>query len=106
MKRKNGNYLHLSRGLFNDEKFQGLSIYAKWLYVVLNELEHKYSGDKVDFFFRSNEDLAKDAGLKLSTLKKAKAELKGIVQSWQMHWLDTETGKKSEKHVTAYRILE
>jgi len=110
MKRKQGNYLQLSRLLFKDDSgFNSLSYQAKWLYVVLNELEHRFSGTNTeDFFWRSNEELAKDAGMKLSTLKAAKKELqdKNVVQSWQMHWRDPTTGKLSEKHVTAYRIRE
>lgn len=111
MKRKQGNYLQLSRLLFRDDNeiFNTLSYQAKWLYVVLNELEHKFSGtNKEDYFWRSNEELARDTGMKLSTLKQAKKELqdKNVVQSWQMHWRDPTTGKKSEKHVTAYRIKE
>lgn len=79
MKRKQGNYLHLSRKVFNDERYNNLSINAKWLYVVLNELEHKYTGDKEDFFWRSNEDLAKDCGYSLPTLKRAKRELLRLI---------------------------
>ena len=68
MKRKDRFFLQLSRKLFHDPEFQKLSINAKWLYVVLNELEHRFSGNKEDFFFRSNNDLAKDAGFSLPTL--------------------------------------
>lgn len=108
MKRKHGNYVQLSRRLFNDENLSHLSINAKWLYVVLNELEHKWTGPNEDFFYRSNEDLARDCGFSLPTLKRAKKELKeaGLIQTWPMHWINSETGKKSEKHVTAYRVLE
>jgi len=111
MKRKEGNYLQLSRLLFRDdnEKFDSLSYQAKWLYVVLNELEHRFSGTQVeDYFWRSNQDLVNDTGMKLSTLKAAKKELidKDIVQTWKMHWRDKKTEKLSEKHVTAYRIRE
>lgn len=108
MKYKDGNYLHLSRKLFNDDKFANLSINAKWLYVVLNELEHRFTGKKEDYFFRSNEDLAKDAGMSLPTLKRAKKELKdnNIVQFMKIHFVDPETKKKSYKHVTGYRINE
>ena len=104
MKYKEGNYLQLSREIFQNEKFQKLSINAKWLYVILCELEHKYTGPKVNFFYRSNEDLAGDSGMSLPTLKRAKTELKGLVQMWQMHWKDEETGKLSKRHVTAYRM--
>lgn len=105
-KRKEGFYIQLKRELFTEE-YLSLSINAKWLYVVLNELEHKYTGDKCDFFFRSNEDLAKDSGMSLATFKRAKKELldTDLVQHWQMHFIDPNTGKKSEKKVSACRIL-
>lgn len=110
MKRKQGHYLQLSRLLFRDDNtFSKLSYQAKWLYVVLNELEHRFSGTQTeDYFFRSNQELVNDTGMKMSTLKAAKKELKdlGVVQMWQMHFFDNDTGKKSEKHVTAYRIKE
>lgn len=111
MKRKRGNYLQLSRLLFQEdnEKFSKLSYQAKWLYVVLNELEHRFTGSQTEnFFWRSNNDLVNDTGLKPTALKTAKKELKDndIVEMWQMHWQDPDTGKKSEKHVTAYRIKE
>ena len=106
MKRKAGNFLELSRELFNEERFKALSLNAKWLYVTLNELEHRYTGPKVDYFFRSNEDLAEDTGLSLSAVKRAKDELRNIVQMWQMHWIDKDTKKLSRKKVTAFRIKE
>jgi len=68
MKRKAGNFLELSRELFNEERFKKLSLNAKWLYVALNELEHRYTGPNTDFFFRSNEDLAGDTGLSFCKL--------------------------------------
>lgn len=107
MKRKKGNYLQLSRKLFNNEEFQKLSNNAKWLYVVLNELEHQYSGKTEDYFYRSNALLAEDTGMSLATLKRAKEELRPLVDMWRMHFIeDTKTGKKSERAVTAYRIKE
>lgn len=105
---KNGNsfFLQLTRKLFTDE-YKGLSIRAKWLFVVLNELEQRYTGEREDFFFRSNEDLATDADMSLPTLKRAKKELidTNLVKSWQIHFVNKETGKRSEKKVSAYRIL-
>ena len=50
MKHGNSNYLQLSRSIFT-EKYKTLSINAKWLFVVLNELEQRYTGDEKDFFF-------------------------------------------------------
>jgi len=105
-KYKEGNYIQLSRELFNDDRFKGLSLNAKWLYVVLNELEHKFTRRKENYFFRSNEDLANDTGLSISSVKRAKEELRSVVQMWQMHWKDTETGKLSKKKITAFRIKE
>lgn len=106
MKHGNNFYMELSRELFR-APYSNLSINAKWLFVVLNELEQKYTGEKEDFFYRSNKELAKDAGMSLSTLKRAKAELleTDLVQAWQSHFIDKD-GKKSEKHFTAYRILK
>ena len=90
------------------DEYKSLSQNAKWLFVVLNELEQKYTGENENFFFRSNEDLAQDAGMCLKTLKKAKRELlkTDLVKHWRMHFVNTKTGKKSEKTVSAYRILK
>ena len=108
-KMKHGNifYIELTRYVFADE-YKPLSVNAKWLYTVLNELEHRFCGNNVDWFYRSNELLVNDTGMSLSSVKRAKAELLNtdLIQAWQMHWVDTETKKKSEKHVTAYRILK
>lgn len=104
---KNGNtfYLQLSRKIFTDE-YKNLSREAKWLYVVLNELEHRYTGKNEDFFFRSNEDLSRDAQMSLPVLKKYKKELieSGLIQHWLGHFIRSD-GKKSEKKVSCYRIL-
>ena len=59
MKHGNTNYLQLSRKIFTEE-YSHLSNNAKWLFVVLNELEQRYTGDKTeDYFYHSNNDLAK-----------------------------------------------
>ena len=106
MKYKGTNFIQVKREIFNDEKYSELSREACWLYVVLNELEHRYTGEKEDYFFRSNEDLSKDARMGTTLLSKTKKELlaTNLVQSWQMHWID-DSGKKSKKKVSAYRIL-
>jgi hypothetical protein len=104
---KNGNtfYLQLSRKIFAD-CYRNLSRDAKWLYVVLNELEHRYTGKDENFFYRSNEDLAKDAQMSPSTLKKYKKELieSGLIEHWLGHFVGSD-GKKSEKKCSFYRIL-
>lgn len=106
MKHNNSFYLQLSRDIFT-EKYGCMSNNAKWLFVVLNELEQRFTGKNEDYFFRSDIELAKDANMSLSVLKRAKAELLqfDLVQCWQTHFINSTTGKKSEKHVTAYRIL-
>ena len=105
MKHGNSNYLQLSRSIFT-EKYKTLSLNAKWLFVVLNELEQRYTGNEKDYFFRSNEELAKDCGFSLAGLKRAKAALlkTDLVQTWQSHFVDSETGVKSSVHVTCYRV--
>jgi hypothetical protein len=106
---KNGNtfYIELTRHIFTD-KHKDLSINAKWLFVVLNELEHKYAGENKDFFTRTDLQVAEDTGMNISTLKRAKAELikTDLIQTWKCHWLYKDTGKKSEQYYTAYRILK
>jgi hypothetical protein len=107
---KHGNtfFIQLSRRIF-DERYAGLSVNARWLYVVLVELEHRYTADSNrDFFLRTNTELADDTGMSISTLKRAKAELLelDLVQTWQSHYIvNRETKKMSEKHYTAYRII-
>ena len=90
MKHGNSNYLQLSRSIFT-EKYKTLSNNAKWLFVVLNELEQRYT---------------EDCGFSLAGLKRAKAELlkTDLVQTWQSHFVDSETGVKSSVHVTCYRV--
>jgi len=105
-KYKDGNFIQLSREVFKSPEFLKLSDSAKWLMFVLMENEHKFTGPKEDFFFRSNDDLAADCGWQRSKLCRIKEEVvkSGLIQTWQMHWVDKETKKKSEKHITAYRL--
>lgn len=103
---KHGNsfYLELPRKIFTDE-YRGLSKEAKWLYVVLKELEHRYTGSRTDgSFFQSDKDLSDFSGIKLTKLKEAKKELaeSGLIETWQSPF--EADGKKSRKHITNYRI--
>ena len=106
MKHGNKFYLELSRELFTEE-YKHLSINAKWLFVVLNELEQKFTGKKEDFFTRSNEQLTEDTSMSLATLKRAKKELvkTDLIDTWKCHFVKRD-GKKSENYYTAYRILK
>lgn len=106
MKHGNTFYLQLTRELFTDD-YKDLSINAKWLFVVLNELEQRFTGKKEDFFTRSNQQLCKDTGMSLATLKRAKAELikTDLIETWKCHFL-YENNKKSTLYYTAYKILK
>jgi len=103
-KYQSGHYMELPRQIFLDPTFLKLSDSAKWLYFVLKEDEHRFTRKGEDFFFRCNEDLAKDCGWTTSKLGRIKPEVvnSGLVQTWQMHWITN--GKKSEKHITAWRL--
>lgn len=109
-KYNNKHFIQLSRDIF-DDKYNGLSIGAKWLYVVLNENEHKFTSGKegeIDWFYRSDQELANDAGMSITTLKNHKKELKetDLIKVMYMKFRDPETGKRSEKRITAYKILK
>lgn len=98
-------YLQLSREIFTD-KYKSLSTNAKWLYVMLNELEHRFTdGNENSNFFQSDKDLAEVSGIKMTALKAAKKELiaSGLVETWQGHF--ESNGKRSQKHITYYRII-
>lgn len=105
-KYQSGYFIQLPRSLFKNERFMGLSDSAKWLFMVLKEDEHRYTGEGENFFYRSNVDLAEDCGWNIKKLERIKPEVlsSGLVETWMMHWTK-ENGKLSETHVTAYRIL-
>lgn len=106
MKHGNTYYLELSRVIFTEE-YRELSNGAKWLFVVLNELEQRYTGKGCDFFYRTDAELAADANISLATLKRYKAELRNsdLIQVWSGHFVFAD-GRKSEKKFTFYRILK
>ena len=107
MKHGNSFYLELSREIFT-EKYNNLSIGAKWLFVILNELEQRFSGKHEECFFRSDEQLAADMGVSIKTLQKYKSELRNtdLIEVSMGHFIDPQTGKRSEKHFTFYKILK
>ena len=107
---KHGNtfFLQLSRELFTD-KYNSLSLGAKWLFVVLNELEQRFTDSpEVDdgLFYRTNEDLAADAGISVQSLARYKEELcqSDLIETGMMRWKDPQTGKRSKERFTYYRI--
>lgn len=72
---------------------------ARWLYIQLNFLEHRYTGHKEDFFFRSIKDLQKDTGMGTKQIVQDIKLLNNLklIHTWQMHWLDKETKKENRK---------
>lgn len=104
MKHNNVFFMQVSREIWKYD----ISDKAKLLFFWLNELEQRYTGEKEDFFFRTDEELANDLSWSLKTLKNVKAELRktDLIQLSKVHWVNKETGKKSEKWVTGYRILK
>lgn len=107
-KYKKENFVQLSRKLFNNEKFQKLPYQSRWIYTVLVEYEHKYTGETVDFFFHSDKDCAKDCGMKITNFKKYKKILvdSELIEYWLLHFTNDENDKKSERKISAYRLLE
>lgn len=96
-------FMKVSRRIWDFE----LSDKAKLLYFYLTELRERYTGEHKDYFFHTDEDLAKELGWNIKTLKSAKAELKNtdLVKFSKVHWYTDSTHKKlSKKYVTGYRI--
>jgi len=106
MKHHNTHFLQLSRKLFTEE-FESLPYQSKWIFTVMNELEQRFTGKGEDFFYRSDLDLSEDCGLSERTIRRYKKPLieLGLVQHWNMHFINSETKKKSEHKISAYRIL-
>jgi|GEM_PF-2321343 len=109
MKNKRQNYCQVYNNAIkklNDYKPK-IKYSTRWLYIYLNLLEHRFAGQNEDFFFRSIDDIQKDIHMGrrqvISGIKTLEAL--SLIHTWQMHWVDKVTKKKSEKHITAFRIL-
>ena len=104
MKYGNTFYMQVSREIWACN----ISDNAKLLFFWLNELEQRYTSKTRDYFFRTDIDLASDLGWSVKTLKKAKSELRetDLIECTKVHFVDRETGKKSKKWVTGYRVLK
>jgi len=105
---KHGNtyFLQLTRAIFNESQYQALSINAKWLFCVLNELEQRFTVKGLDTFTRTNAELAHDAGMSMATLKRAKAELLNtdLITHRRGSLRYRETGTLTKHHVSYYQI--
>ena len=105
MKYGNEYFMQVSRRIVNDEKYKGLSLSARWLYLVLKELEHRFCSAEKHFFLRSDEQLAEDSGMCIATIKRAKKELKNTdLVKIGTGWYVNNEGQKV-KHVTSYTLL-
>ncbi|MBA7541191.1 hypothetical protein ES705_33498 [subsurface metagenome] len=84
-----------------------ISYSTRWLYIHLCLLEHRLTGKKESFFYRSIKEIAKETHISYRLVIEGIKKLKKLklIQTWQMHWTDPETKKQSEKHITAFRIL-
>lgn len=110
-KYNNKHFLQLPRAIFTD-KYKDLSNGAKWLYVVLNELEQRYTSGRQNgkgYFYRSDKELANDAGMCEKTLRKYKKELKEKAPDLlnievSKYIEDEKTQKLSEESITFYTI--
>lgn len=73
----NQYYTQLHNEIFDEPYLSNLSTGAKWLFVVLKRLEQRFYPDNQRHeFYRKDEDLRQDAGIKnIKTLKKYKKEL-------------------------------
>lgn len=109
MKYKPSKFIEVWREVFQDEEFLNLSGNATKLYLMLNELEHRYTHPRKGeskWFYRKDEDLAKDCKICFNTLRKAKKEL--LETKWvemdYLHFIDKDTRKISKKKVTCYKL--
>lgn len=103
MKYNNTYFMQVSRVIWDIE----LSDHGKLLFLWLNELEQRYTGTKQNYFYRTDETLAKDMKWNIKTLQKAKKELKesGLIKTSRVRFVDKE-GKKSTYWMTGYTILK
>ena len=111
MKHGNQFYMELPRDVFHPA-YDGMSKNAKWLFIVLNELEQRFIGidgyDSSDFFLRTDKQLCNDTGFSICTLKKAKAELKcypELVKISRGAWVYKDTKKSSIQQPTRFTIV-
>ena len=113
MKRMKGNWMEVPNNAFwmspdgkgNNTafpmKYYQLSVSAKWLYMTLKFLEHKYTGENNNYvayvkqgdcpdeamFYQSNKELAKQANMSVRTMQRARKELEdaGLIVTCSVH---------------------
>lgn len=107
------NFFKLSNEVIEEERLQKLSDSAFRLLVYLKQKEHRYGKrDNIGqlYFWRTDEQIAKDMKKNIKTVKKAKKELIEEELIWTNLVPYTITHpdgstSMSKKHVTVYRVL-
>ena len=101
MKYKSGNYIQLSRSIFSEE-YRRLSDSAKWLFVYLSELEHRYTNTEKNWFYVTDAQLAEDLNWSVRKVQRIKQELlhTDLLKIYKTH------SKTSTMHISAYEIKE
>lgn len=70
------DFIKINRMIFQEPYCSQLSYTAKWLYIVLRDLELRLCEFDSNEFTRTDKELVEDTGLSEKTLKKCKRELK------------------------------
>lgn len=101
MKYKTGNFIQLSRNIF-DEKYKALSDSAKWFYCYLSELEHRHTSNSDPRFWATDSAISAELGWSISKIQRVKRELKeaGLIQ------ISKTRNETSTRHFTVYEILK
>jgi hypothetical protein len=107
-KYENTFYLQFNRQILHEPYKTILSKDAVYLFLILKELEQQFCTADKHEFYRSDEDLAKDAKMSLKTLKKHKAELKkyasDLIEITSKPIWDEKNKKFSQSKITHYYI--
>ena len=103
MKYNNTFYMQVSREIWDKD----LSDRAKLLFLWLNELEQRYTGEHRNYFYRTDAMLAEDMNWNIKTVQKAKSELKesGLIKTSRVRFVDKDK-KHSTYWMTGYTILK
>lgn len=101
MKYKDGNFIQLSRVIF-DSEYITLSDSAKRMYCYLSELEHRYTGDEKNWFYKQDYEIANALNWSISKVQRAKKEL----EQAELVRVSKTKSSKSTRHITAYEILK
>lgn len=84
---------------------QNLTVYDRWLYIVLCRVENKLTNRTRNSFFRTIADLEKDTGLSNKTIIKGLKKLNkhGFIKKWRGRKPGRKPGKET---ITFIRIPE